>query len=398
MLLLAALSSCVLEPSYSIYPPFRDTEPGEVGNWSLRGSAIPMRHVIRLTPARPNMTGAVCSFVPTNFRDWNLTVRLSAFGGLGGIGFRIIFSSRLCRRSSDGFTLWISTRPQDEHYVYSPVHLTAGNSSKHPDSQICLVTVRSDDSFLDFFITRRGDRIGIQYNFESLDEYSGGPLDCGTETIKKLPDYGYFTVVAETGRTHTDDHDLLKIELDSLSPRVKHRVNYSKVNRRPRQRRPRATFSNMTALPDAFALIREMVARANVTISQRALQGFLTGMIADKIGRAAHLIDNATASFATIAGQLAEAADELPRQVVGFTQELRRQFRTARSEMRAQVETVRALDKSRAFKDARKQTMQAIRNRSIANLLLAISMTELVAFLALCGVRLRRARAVRKVE
>jgi hypothetical protein len=105
---LAALTSCAVEPSYSIYAPFRYTDPGEVGNWSLRGSAIPMRHFIRLTPALPNMTGAVCSLIPTNFRDWNLTVRLSAFGGLGGIGFRIIFSSRVCRASSDGFTVWIT--------------------------------------------------------------------------------------------------------------------------------------------------------------------------------------------------------------------------------------------------------------------------------------------------
>jgi hypothetical protein len=348
-----------------------------------------MRHFIRLTPALPNMTGAVCSLVPTNFRDWNLTVRLSAFGGLGGVGFRIVFSSRRCRRTSDGFTVWISTRPQDEHYIYSPVHLTGGNSSKDDDSQICLVTVRSDDSFLDFFVTRRGDRVGVQYNFDSFDGYSSAPFDCGTATLKKLPDYGYFSIVAETRRTYTDDHDVLKIELDSLSPRVK----YAKANKRPRRRR---TFPNATALPDAFALVREMVRRANRTISKCALQNFVDGMVAHRIAHTARLIDNTTASFATIARQLAEAADELPRQVEGFRDELRRQFRISRSDIRAQVETVRAIDKSNGFTDAREKTVQAIRERSRANLLLIISMAELVAFLAFCAVGMRR--PVRKVE
>jgi hypothetical protein len=278
------------------------------------------------------------------------------------------------------------------------VHLTAGNATKSYDSQVCLVTVRSDDSFLDFFVTRRGDRIGVEYNFDSFDEYSGGPLSCAAETLKKIPDYGYFSVVADTGRSYTDDHDVPKIELDSLSSRVRHRLNYSKVNRRPARRRPRAGFSNATALPDAFALVREMVARANVTIGKPALQSFLTRVVAPRIGRAAQLIDNATASFATIAGQFAGAADELPRQIVGFAEEMRRRFTTARREMRAQVETVRALDMSQGFKDARKQTVQAIRDRSIANLLIAVSMAELVAFLAFCGVRLRRAQAARKTE
>jgi hypothetical protein len=125
---------------------------------------------------------------------------------------------------------------------------------------------------------------------------------------------------------------------------------------------------NTTAPPDGFALIPEIVARANLTIRKCALQSFLDEMVADRIARAARLIGKTTASFATIA-----------RQPKRFGDELRRQFRTAWREIPVQVETLKFINRSGGFMDAKKQ---AIREKSIAKLLLAVSMAELVALLS----------------
>jgi hypothetical protein len=103
--ILAQVAISSFQRGFSLVDPHKLTDVGEIGNWTIRGSAVSMRHFIRLTSADSNRSGAICTRVPTDFRDWRVELELNAFRGKG---FYFSFSSDQCpnpETSSNGFSV-----------------------------------------------------------------------------------------------------------------------------------------------------------------------------------------------------------------------------------------------------------------------------------------------------
>jgi hypothetical protein len=102
-LILVQVAISSFQRVFSLVDPHKLTDVREIGNWTIRGSAVSMGHFICLTNAHSNRAGAVCTRVPTDFRDWRVELELNAFSGKG---VYFSFSSDQCpnpKTSSNGF-------------------------------------------------------------------------------------------------------------------------------------------------------------------------------------------------------------------------------------------------------------------------------------------------------
>ena len=120
LLLLTYYAAC---SHYSLQPPFNLTNESlpEIGNWTLRDSAINMKKFIRLTPSYQFTSGGLCERVPMYSSSWSFEANLSTGTQYGGVGFSFFYSSTLCANNIfnfNGLAAWINTTSTTDDYKF----------------------------------------------------------------------------------------------------------------------------------------------------------------------------------------------------------------------------------------------------------------------------------------
>ncbi|OHS94462.1 Legume-like lectin family protein [Tritrichomonas foetus] len=213
--MLFVLCHAVLSQShYSLLPPFLITDKShlEIGNWTLRDSAINMKDFIRLTPSYQYISGGVCQRVPVYSDDWSFEANVSTSNKYGGFGFHFYFTETLCTSdifNVNGLAIWINTTnttndEEDVYFVNSKI-----NSNENKPKQICKIKMQQKP-FL-FRITKRGTRITVDSS-NDFENYT----TCFDQNIKNLITKGYFSFFGSTTE-QVNDHDLHGINIKLLS-------------------------------------------------------------------------------------------------------------------------------------------------------------------------------------
>ena len=244
---------------YSLQPPFKITNESlpEIGNWTLRDSAINMKNFIRLTPSYQFISGGICERVPMYSSDWSFEANLSTGSHYGGNGFSFFYSSSLCASNIfhfNGLSAWINTTSttDDGEEVY--LLNSTGNLNLVDLKPVC--RIKSQNGPFIFRITKRGDQITIDskqlnfinedqakknetlidqnikqgdqksQDFEYISKYykniNGTYIDsegfalCTSQHIDNVINNGYFSLFSSTQELY-DDHDLHGINVTLLS-------------------------------------------------------------------------------------------------------------------------------------------------------------------------------------
>jgi hypothetical protein len=202
------LHACSLEPEYSIFAPFNRTNISEIGNWSLRGSAVSWKNVIRLTSdSLKSEWGALCHRAPTAFVDWSIDIELSSRGqGDGGASLTFLFSDAVCPQYPEkfnGFQVTIKTAETDDSGG-SPIYFSEGTF--RGANEYARIKLRNQKDPIRVKIIRSEGQVIVEYTtFMRFD-----PLFTVNLTTK-IPDFGYFTISGATDTDRSDNTDVYSI-------------------------------------------------------------------------------------------------------------------------------------------------------------------------------------------
>jgi mannose-binding lectin 1 len=222
MLLLFPFLSHSLEPGYTLTPPFERTDVSEIGNWSIRGSAVSWKNAIRLTSdALRDEWGAVCQRVPTAFTEWSIDLELSARGAeQGGESITFLYSDTICPQQPAefrGFQITIETGKTDKD-GFSPVTFSEGTFKGA--KQRSVLRIRNLTDTVKLLITKSAKRVSV----ESTTFMRYKPL-FSVELEKMQPDYGYLTVFAVSSASLSDN-----VNVHGIRTRAYTKSDYSHIS------------------------------------------------------------------------------------------------------------------------------------------------------------------------
>lgn len=206
------------EPAYNLVPPFEQTDVGEIGNWTTRGTTVVMKNSIRLTSGVSHSFGSVCQRVPTLFKEWSVELEINAKieGGTPGNGIWFFFTEEVCpdvANQFSGFSIWFNTSLNDEGYNEVYFHKSNG-------SEFSPFNLKPVGKFPSIYESKKPLRLHISRRFNTLtiDATKDIILDrILTEDVKGVPDYGYFSISGHTGSFTASQHDLLSMRVYSMS-------------------------------------------------------------------------------------------------------------------------------------------------------------------------------------
>ena len=200
MFLVFVCVGVAVESGLSLIPPLVTTGVGEIGNWTLVGSSVNMKRLIRLTPNIEDSVGFVCLRVPTFTRDWTVDFEVSVHSGNpSGEGLFISFTSEVCPSGPveiRGFSILMNTSEIGAD-GRSPVYY---QSSNNPPKLVGRVRLYWPEVWVvPMKLSRSEKSVRLDVAQELVFE----------ETDMELIDYGYFTIAAQTDEDHASSHDLL---------------------------------------------------------------------------------------------------------------------------------------------------------------------------------------------
>lgn len=296
-ILLAAACLC---SEFDLLPPFdlTNTNYTEIGNWTLRRSALTMKSFLRLTSPIPFAAGGVCQRVPVYAKDWIFEFEVTAIGGDGGRGFVFHHTFELCVDdflNFRGIGVWINTSNSTDAgqavFVLNRTDVAPNASDLCP---VCRVNIRNEPATIR--IEKRGDYLTVDWRLPAGDYVS-----CTRRHIPNMVTVGYFSLFASTDH-RTDDHDLYGINVTLLSPNTapagdnsaianrKYLENAYFTRRHKKQRRradmPKMVWYSRLAkgsnhrlngsgpqwINDSYPLISEAVNRARSAVSINTIQ------------------------------------------------------------------------------------------------------------------------------
>jgi hypothetical protein len=343
-----------LEPLYSLFSPFNRTDISEIGNWSLRGSAVSWKNVIRLTSdSLATEWGAVCQRAPTAFVDWSIEIEISARGkGAGGGAISFVYSEDVCPEKPakfNGFRVTINTSQTDSS-EYSPVYFSEGSFEN--GKEYGKLKIRNQNYPLRVRIVRSEGSVCVEsttyMRFETLFE---------VELKTKIPDFGYFTVAAETDFEHSDNNDLYLIRTRAQTEVAYERisqevlVNNRKILESDALKRREAKKARREALlpamhrylevraannddlsvssgrpdmSDAFELVKEAAKRGMDGVTIDMLKVFINRYLQDTLAKAGKKVNLALDSFDDTRGDVGEMWTYLRAQLLDLAGETRR--------------------------------------------------------------------------
>jgi hypothetical protein len=427
---LLCLRAGALEPLYSLLSPFNRTNLSEIGNWSLRGSAVSWKNAIRLTSeALKTEWGALCQRAPTAFVDWSIEIDLSARGtGSGGTGFRFAYSDTLCPRHLDnfnGFQVAINTSETDDSGL-SPIFFSEGGSV--PTKSSAKIKLRNQKDPLRVRITRVRGHLIVEYTtfmrFETAFKVKLG---------RGLPDFGYFTVSAETDFELSDNHDIYSIrtsahsevKTDHISEKIL--VNNRKILESDALKRRQAKQARRVArlptthhylsvmavndnrlgiagepnLEDAFELVIEATKRGMEAVTIDMVKVFINRYLQDTLAKAGRKVNIAMDKFDDTRGDMTEMWGYLRGQLVELATETRAALTLIAAEA---VETAQRVKfqgrKIEAVPSIITSTSTGMRTSAdwLGRALVAVMAVELVAYLIFFARQHAKTHGFKKVD
>lgn len=329
---------------YSITAPIELTNVSEIGNWTFRGSTIPLKKkFIRLTSSNLDEYGLICQRVPTLFQDWNIEIEISVKDGkAGGDFFEFLFSEELCPSAPvqyRGVLVYINTSdidsdgksqilvfPNDNNYFDYGKGLDGGRIKvRNQDEPVRIIFKREDDQFSGF--SHEGTKEVLLFNYQ----------------IKNLIKHGYFSIYALSGEkgdihdlysfmTYPREYDMPEYSYD-ISYRNRKIIEENVLQRREMKEKRRAKmqvsgkytadsidhqrklYGSEGNIKDAFLEVNEAARRSQDTVTATDLKQFINQKVLPSIKKAAEKTEIEFIEFSNIQSHIKEIWENLQNQL-----------------------------------------------------------------------------------
>jgi hypothetical protein len=338
---------------YSLSAPFALTNVSEIGNWSLRGSAVSWKNRIRLTSeSQLPEWGAACQRAPFVSTDWTIDLDVSARGSdAGGLGITFLYSDSVCPRRPDrfrGFQLTLNTSAQSlERADETPVYFSEGSFLSA--QKVAAIKFRNQNFPTKVQITKSHSVLWVRYT--TFTRYI--PL-FRVNLTTEMPPFGYFTIFAETAADQSDNNDLYSVRAEAesdvqwshisqglLSDNRKMLESDAAKRREAKQARRSALLPTMHGylqaaaaqgqrLPeraadmrDAFALVAEAANRGMEAVTIDMLKVFINRYLQDTLAGAGKKVNLATERFDESRAEIADMWAYLRAQLIGLATDAR---------------------------------------------------------------------------
>jgi hypothetical protein len=425
--LFAVASPTTWDPSYNLIPPHRLTELGEIGFWTLRGSATNLKKLIRLTSNAAAQSGGVCLRLPVRTRHWMLHIEVQIHPGLNaGSGFFLSFTSDVCSDTwakPNGFGIWIDTgSPQPDASV--PVFFIEGEKGASK-RQIGSVRIRTNPTSPAVLYIARNDH---QLVFDILQNFQYERI--GILDVDDLLKFGYFTLTANT-TSDGDIHDLISFRLfilDDLTPdkqALQDNVDYDVVNRKiirqAKQARHESKDRRRQQMPTVFSLVNEakdgqltgeavelkkalrVLVEAQMRVGQevtlKKLAQLINGPLSKTIEVADRKLRHASERFSETQDEITELWSTLKTSLIDLGIEATTEMAKIEADFLAAIEwlNLTGIDVSGAKKPLKEQA-GPIADSSLSMLLLAIAFIEVFCYVAFFCIRRKTTHGFKKAD
>jgi hypothetical protein len=237
--------------------------------------------------------------------------------------------------------------------------------------------------------------------------------------MPSLPDFGYFSLWAITGRNHTDDHDLFKFETQSLSERVpENGTDFSKLNRKiiydyQLQRRKeklhrREGMKSMVSytknetsanFSDSLRLVGESVWRVKKTVNKTMLDHLINSKVKPRIEHAKEHIESAGQFFSSLKTDLDQMWSHFHDELISVQEETRNQMKTITHDLTAYAQILtRGQEDSPATRAAYQDALQEMDDPNMTWMMEIVCLVELLAFAAFFVLRVKRMKGFKKTD
>jgi hypothetical protein len=237
-------------------------------------------------------------------------------------------------------------------------------------------------------------------------------MSCESEPIDKLPAFGYFTVIAETGNQSVDDHDVYSFTANSVSPIVSSpTADHSKINRKvlEGQRRSKMPEMKSTArylksadganFSDALVFINEAMTRMQKSISKSQFRLFLNQMIVAKISKAQEMIDLSVVQASSLNTDVRDVASFFRKALAMVNKTVGMEFRNVKKDVLKRSQSlVEGTDKRKVFRSAARTALEDTVDSHTTAILLAVCGVELIAFVIFFVIRRKKTNAFKKAD
>jgi hypothetical protein len=416
------------DPSYSLLPPHRFTELSEIGNWTLRGSALNLKKFIRLTTNVADQSGGVCLRIPTRFRDWRLQIEIAIHdGGESGGGLTLYFTEQVCpdvTAWSTGFGIWFDMRSTEPDGGF-PVYFFSGTGPKDERRKIGSAKLQSNSTHpVTLEIFRSEDKLTI----DAVWEYEYRRI--GVVEEPNLLKFGYFTLIA-TSTKGGDVQDLTSLrvfileDLISAKHAPKGDVDYSSVNRKAiaqaKQKRKESKKRRRKDMPTVFELVEdakdgqltggpvdirnalkvlaEAGARARQDVTLKQLSELINGPISRTVEAADRRLRHASERFSETQEEIIELWSSLKTSLVDLELEAVTEMAAIEATFITVLETLNLTAED--IDDALKMLKRKARgtgDTSVTMLLMSLSIIEVVCYVAFFCIKRQTTRGFKKAD
>ena len=408
-----------VDGSYSLFAPFAKTNMSEIGNWTMRGSAVNMKKYLRLTSSSIGSEfSSVCHRVPTLFHEWAVDFEISVNEGFGS-EITFLFTDEVCPQSPEkfkGFQVTINNSAVREDGT-SPL-LFSENKLDRAREVARWTFVNAAPVTLKF--TRSKSTI-------SCDVYDQGAFKrLFEESIPRSPYFGYFTVSAASTAEYPSTCDLVAFRTHPLSEYEAPQFDENLLNlnrkiietdalRRRQEKKQRRTqqmptmeryvdemnrknkkLSNSTPeREDAFKLIWEAENRGANAATIDQLMMFISSNIVDAVAKAGGKINNALEKFDETKDDMNSLWVHLREKIVDLAMSAREEMRKLEQESIAEAKKINLAQLR--FSDVGKVN-KAAGSSGLTMALIVIAVIEAIAYIAFFVVKHRKTKGFRKID
>lgn len=396
----------IVDLNFSLSPPHKLTGPTEIGQWSLRGSALNMKQYIRLSDNLKNNFGAICQKSKTKYHEWRIELELRAYGGKGGKGFWFYYTKEKCPIFAVQFTgicIWINTTSTDANGYSDVYYVENRNLPINPKSiyPIGKIKIRKNRSSSFIIIQKRNQTISLFIKNVAEPIFS--------KKLRKNSKFGYFTISA-MGSDNADCHDLVSVKTSFLSLHDAFVQKNDDMNLIVKEKKSDKETGEIDdddveeelsvtdkyailaqklelsgekqKLSDSFIIVKEAHDRSLSTITLQALSNFIDNLIEPSISTAYDKMSNTRDFFSEFRTEIVTILENLTSNLRTLSIEVNNSLEEIQKSTFATVQQVR--DKEINVQNLKKQLKQAARavtEATIPHILFAIACIELALYL-----------------
>ncbi|EAX90260.1 hypothetical protein TVAG_099460 [Trichomonas vaginalis G3] len=178
------LSNCQ-SITYNLYPPFKNTAPGEFGLWSVAGSTSNAKNHIHITSRKNKINGALCSRIPTSYQNFETVLNVSLISG----SFHYLFTQDACpivHRYNGGYWRGFSLNFNESNEKLNISFTIVRNDYTYNTQDLCLINT-----------TNPVIKVKSGENEATVQYFDGNKWkDCGSKHVFPYLVVGYFTLTA----------------------------------------------------------------------------------------------------------------------------------------------------------------------------------------------------------